>query len=869
MSIPPRTSSAPLTAGGASAGESTAAPPTRMFAGSKLPFGKAANGGAPLPPHAGGFRGAPPAAGGATGGGSDFFNRSDAKDVSPTTRGFDGFRGGPAAAEAPAAVAAPAPVTTNSTGASPTNASVPDLPDEPLIEFPDDKVYDRRVMMRYRETKDDLPAPIKKFGMDLWSKMSDVSDRPDHMQISRDEMFSSGAHASSSHPTARLIRDRHLHHEVRGILARVTPEKYSVLKDELLALPIRQSDEADIKLVVETFFQKAIRPEDAPYAEFYVRLISDMIQHIGVKDATGTMIRKEIVTQCQAAFENTDSMLVDPESARAEGMDDEEFEMSRKLIKDKNKANINLLGLLFINGLVNERVVTNVLFILLYGPTERRTRRSRHTPADFEVEMFLELLLKIGKKISDHTKKFLDQFISTMTELSSNHPSKRIQFKLQDSLETIHNGFEPLKKRADKGPKKLADFEESLARQKDQQRENVDLQLAANRRHQNGPPQGLGGAQRIGGGGNSVASPTGGVAAPAPPPKTLPSVKEITDALESSPQKGIAEAAALLKELDRPTRREYLVKFMERPMQIIKHRDLRSHISEIFSNLIASNIVNAEDLRKVIQEHVRDFVLERGEHLEQPKYFSSWAELFQAQDQNDAVFTPDLHTSFLKLVVQDENSNIESISKFVAEVQKVCHAQEPRDVSAKRFRILPTLLLHRPNPEVIEEFDEELDEETRESNQDVLQQVSDPEVDFYTSLYNDESGPELLNTVSKAADRANITYSSKIICAIFCYVRFDCAFVCQQRKLTDVLKKFLGFTNSKGPVEIAWLGEVYATWRDLDRMPQNGLTTFVQWLVDSSIVSSASLSTFISELNKLGGEYEQDTQTLRSVIPSK
>eukprot|EP00455_Lapot_gusevi_P033718 TRINITY_DN3694_c0_g2_i2.p1 TRINITY_DN3694_c0_g2~~TRINITY_DN3694_c0_g2_i2.p1 ORF type:complete len:217 (-),score=35.32 TRINITY_DN3694_c0_g2_i2:163-783(-) len=204
-----------------------------------------------------------------------------------------------------------------------------------------------------------------------------------------------------------------------------------------------------------------------------------------------------------------------------------------------------------------------------------------------------------------------------------------------------------------------------------------------------------------------------------------------------------------------------------------------------------------------------------------------------------------------------------------AEVQKVCHAQEPRDVSAKRFRILPTLLLHRPNPEVIEEFDEELDEETRESNQDVLQQVSDPEVDFYTSLYNDESGPELLNTVSKAADRANITYSSKIICAIFCYVRFDCAFVCQQRKLTDVLKKFLGFTNSKGPVEIAWLGEVYATWRDLDRMPQNGLTTFVQWLVDSSIVSSASLSTFISELNKLGGEYEQDTQTLRSVIPSK
>jgi hypothetical protein len=854
MSIPPRTSSAPITAG--ALGESAAAAPPRVFAGSKLPFGKAANGGAPLPPH--GFRGAPPAA--------EFFNRSEAKDVSPTTRGFDGFRGASAttAAEAPAA-AAPAPVST-SAGASPTNASVPDLPDEPLIEFPDDRVYDRRVMMRYREMKDDLPITIKKFGMDLWSKMTDVTDRPDHMQISRDEMFSSGAHASSSHPTARLIRDRHLHHEVRGILARVTPEKYSVLRDELLALPIRQSDEADIKLVVETFFQKAIRPEDAPYAEFYVKLISDMIQHIGVKEAAGTMIRKEIVTQCQAAFENTESMLTDPESARAEGMDDEEFEMTRKSIKDKNKANINLLGLLFINGLVNERVVTNVLFILLYGQ-DRRSRRSRHTPADFEVEMFLELLLKIGKKISDHTKKFLDQFIATMTELSMNHPSKRIQFKLQDSLETINNNFESTKKRADKGPKKLADFEESMARQKDQQRESVDNQLAANRqRHQNGPPQGLG-AQRLGM--NAAASPNAAPAAP--PPKPLPSVKEVTDALESSiGQKGIAEAAALLKDLpDRRTRQEYLIKFMERPMQIIKHKELRSHISEIFSNLIGTDLFSAEDLKAVIREHVRDFVIERGEHLEQPKYFSSWAELFQAQDQNDAVFTPELHTYFLKLVVQDENSNIESISRFVSEVQKVCHAQEPRDVSAKRFRVLPTLLLHRPNPEVVEDFDESLDEETREANQDVLQQVSDPEVDFYLSLYNDESGPELLNTVSKSADRANITYSSKIICAIFCYVRFDCAFVSQQRKLTDVLKKFLSFTNSKGPVEIAWLSEVYATWRDLERMPQNGLTTFVQWLVDNSIVSQASLATFITELTKLGGDYDRDIQTLRSVVPSK
>ncbi|CUG91771.1 serine-threonine protein kinase, putative, partial [Bodo saltans] len=111
-----------------------------------------------------------------------------------------------------------------------------------------------------------------------------------------------------------------------------------------------------------------------------------------------------------------------------------------KLINEKNLANINLLGLFFVNGFVNERIVTNVLFILLYGPPDRRS--SSRLPADFEVEMFLELLLKVGKNISQRTKQFLDQFIFTMTELSTYHPSKRIQLKLLHSLMIVHNGFE-------------------------------------------------------------------------------------------------------------------------------------------------------------------------------------------------------------------------------------------------------------------------------------------------------------------------------------------------------------------------------------------------------------------------------------------
>lgn len=691
-------------------------------------------------------------------------------------------------------------------------------------EYPKDLVYDIRVFKNLIQCKDFLPEEIKTFGLELWSLMADMTERPDHM-MSRQGVFAD-TRAVVRH---RIIQERKLHHEVRGILARVTPEKYDRLRQELLDLPIRQSDEADIKLVVETFFNKAIRPEDAPYAEYYVKLIAEMITHIGAREAAGAMIRREIVTQCQATFQNPDTLLTNP--VQDEDLDPQEAEVKKKLAKDKLKANINLLGLLFLNGLVNEKVVTNVLFLLLYGPTEgSRSRRSRHVPADYEVEMFVELLIKTGKNITEQTKRFLDQFLSTMNELKKEHPSMRIRFMLMDAVETITNDFEP-KRKAAKVPMKLDQFDENENRLKTEQTRIIEHTIS----------------QRQGRGFATQQSPTAPTPSKAPPvtPQVQPpaapviTAKNVADALESYQDKGVAEVVQVLMKIDKKSRIAFLAKWMKRPMTVIRMTEERQRIGEVLSQLVhdSSKVLTHDDVQEILMEHLREVVSE-GVHLEQTKYFSNWAKMTSVQHGEDLI-SPSIHSHFLRMVVEDENATMADITRLISDVSK-----EAREIVShhdskdhQRFRLLPALLLHHPAPERACEPDFDPDEE-------ILSEIDDVEVNFFYSLYNDETTVELLASIQKHPDRADIVFSCKIVCAIFCFVRFDVNHLCVQRQIKDIMKKLVSFTNQRQPIEVAWLGEVYRTWKELDSIPTEGFVHFVRWMLEQQVISAASLTAF-------------------------
>eukprot|EP00331_Platyophrya_macrostoma_P029453 CAMPEP_0176445448 /NCGR_PEP_ID=MMETSP0127-20121128/23706_1 /TAXON_ID=938130 /ORGANISM="Platyophrya macrostoma, Strain WH" /LENGTH=802 /DNA_ID=CAMNT_0017831233 /DNA_START=212 /DNA_END=2620 /DNA_ORIENTATION=- len=712
-----------------------------------------------------------------------------------------------AAAVATGSSSAAAPVGSPTGTGSPLTAA-PEL--TPEQEFPEDRVYEAIVMLRFRSMTADLPDALRRFGMDLWSKVQDVTSRPEHMQVTRDDLFSGNTAA----PQSRLIAERHLHHQVRGILARVTPEKYDSLKEELLQLPIRQSDQEDIKLVVQTFFTKAIRPEDAPYAKYYVRLISDMIQYIGPKEEAAKMIRKEIVTQCQAAFEHIDTLLTDPETSAGSEVDPEELDILRKMAKDKNKANINLLGNLFLNALVPEMVISKVLCSLLYGPESRR--RPRHMPADFEIEMFVELMMKTGKHWTEVTRQYYPRFLETLTELSHSHPSKRIQFKLLDTVEMMENNFAPRDKNAP-GP---------LHR-----------------------PAGVAGNRGEVVARSTVAAPR---AAPALPPKPLPSKREVHDALDSS---STDEAVRLLKEFPNQEKRmEYCTDWLHRPMTVVRLSDQRDRIGATFANLMQARLFTADEIREIMKSHVKKTIAD-GEYLEMPRYFSHFVSVIR---NGEGVLTTSLLTYLLRAVAEDENADKHALHMLIGEVQRqIPQCLEPNPHG--RFRVLSTLLMQRPSFVGPDSMDSE--------QEDVLEDLELVETVLYRKLYDGTTVPQLLQWFNKQPDRGDATFLPKAICACFCYGRFDPAFACNGA-IKELIKKLLTSTspNARGPNEAACLSELYETWKELDKIPSDGFQQFVKWLQESQLLQTASIERFAIELSKVGKESDGDAQRLKMLV---
>ena len=270
--------------------------------------------------------------------------------------------------------------------------------------------------------------------MEQYAAVPDL-ERPEHMSTGRLGFF--GDHVASV--PNRLIQHRKLHNEVMGIMSRVGPQNYEAMRDELLQLPIRQSDEEDIRQVIDSFFRKSIRPEDAPYTEYYVNLIGDLIEHMGRKDPVGISIRQMILKQCQEVF-----------VGGGKGKDDnaledaEEEELRQKQIRDKGKANIKLLGLLFNRKLVNEKIPQTVLYDLLYGPNQDdKKHRHKHTPSAHDIDLFVDLLTKIAKNVSEVTSQYCESFFGALHTLSTEHESRRIQFKLMDFLDLMKRDFNP------------------------------------------------------------------------------------------------------------------------------------------------------------------------------------------------------------------------------------------------------------------------------------------------------------------------------------------------------------------------------------------------------------------------------------------
>lgn len=344
--------------------------------------------------------------------------------------------------------------------------------------------------------------------------------------------------ASAVDPESPEIVDR----KVKGLLNKLTMEKFDSISDQIIAWANRSEKEKDGRTLIQVIrlvFEKAT--DEATWSEMYARLcrkmmeqISPLVQDDGIKNAEGKPItggqlfRKYLLNRCQEDFERgwvakeataaaAATKALEDQAAKAANEkskdgDSEEIVLYSEEYYAAQKAKrqglglIKFIGELFKLQMLTERIMHECVKKLL-GNVEN--------PEEEEIESLCKLLTTVGAILdTPKARAHMDVYFSRMKELTkSQNVSSRMQFMLQDVIELRERKW--VTRNTVAAPTTIAQIHEAAAKEKAaQDQESYQRQMSMSR----------GGSRRGGDrGDHAQVGPDGWAVAgngpPRPPPK--------------------------------------------------------------------------------------------------------------------------------------------------------------------------------------------------------------------------------------------------------------------------------------------------------------------------------------------------------------
>lgn len=261
-----------------------------------------------------------------------------------------------------------------------------------------------------------------------------------------------------------MKRDAHAHDEktdsifrrVRGILNKLSPEKFDKLSLELLNVGI--DSQVILKGIILLIFDKAL--DEPRYSSMYAKLCHQLCReapNFEPESSNISTFRRLLLNKCQDEFENRSKTFDSFDTEN--GLSEEEMEQ-RHIAKHKMLGNIKFIGELGKLEMLHEGILHRCIKQLL----DKKKNIPLCEMAE-DLECLCQIMTTVGQRLdSPKAKAWMDKYFSRIKVFAgTDELPSRIRFMLQDVIDLRDNKWVSRREGWDLGPKTITQIRQEAA----------------------------------------------------------------------------------------------------------------------------------------------------------------------------------------------------------------------------------------------------------------------------------------------------------------------------------------------------------------------------------------------------------------------